>query len=122
MVYTSKCKKYFVSRTSCHYYYSKNNVQVHVCTHYTLGTHVLTGLASRQVKSTTDTSAVGTRKAIPVNLLKINYYQHSLCLITVQYKVFSSLSEQVYNLTYPFREGITFPTAFAAPVVAGIIF
>ena len=91
-------------------------------THYTLGTHVLTGLASRQVKSTTDTSAVGTRKAIPVNLLKINYYQHSLCLITVQYKVFSSLSKQVYNLTYPFREGITFPTAFAAPVVAGIIF
>jgi hypothetical protein len=44
----------------------------------------------RQVKSTTDTSAVGTRKAIPVNL--------------------------------PFRSGITLPTAFAAPVLEGMMF
>ena len=41
------------------------------------------------VKSTTETSAVGTLKAIPVNL--------------------------------PSSSGITFPTAFAAPVEAGII-
>ena len=42
------------------------------------------------VKSTTDTFATGTRKAIPVNL--------------------------------PLRDGITLPTAFAAPVAAGIMF
>lgn len=42
------------------------------------------------VKSTTDTFATGTRKAIPVNL--------------------------------PLSDGITLPTAFAAPVAAGIMF
>ena len=42
------------------------------------------------VKSTTETSAVGTRNAIPVS--------------------------------FPFNSGMTFPTALAAPVEAGIIF
>jgi len=47
-------------------------------------------LFSLTVKSTTETSGVGTRKAMPVN--------------------------------FPFSSGITFPTAFAAPVEAGMIF
>ena len=42
------------------------------------------------VKSTTETSGVGTRKAMPVSL--------------------------------PFKLGITFPTALAAPVEAGMMF
>src|SRR5690606_1345008 len=42
------------------------------------------------VKSTTETSAVGTRNDIPVN--------------------------------FPFKDGITFPTAFAAPVEDGMMF
>merc|ERR1719159_1238750 len=46
--------------------------------------------SSLQVKSTTDTSGVGTRKAMPVSL--------------------------------PFRDGMTFPTALAAPVAAGMMF
>merc|ERR1711979_184789 len=50
----------------------------------------LAGFSSRQVKSTTDTSGVGTRKAIPVS--------------------------------FPFTSGITFPTAFAAPVDDGMMF
>merc|ERR1711972_779061 len=50
----------------------------------------LAGFSNRQVKSTTDTSGVGTRKAIPVS--------------------------------FPFTSGITFPTAFAAPVDEGMMF
>ena len=46
-------------------------------------------MLSRAVRSTTDTSAVGTRNAIPVIL--------------------------------PFREGITRPTALAAPVEVGMM-
>ena len=49
-----------------------------------------TAFSNRQVKSTTETSAVGTRNDIPVSL--------------------------------PFNAGITFPTAFAAPVDDGIMF
>src|SRR5689334_17290351 len=45
--------------------------------------------SSRQVRSTTDTSAVGTRNDMPVNL--------------------------------PFKAGITLPTAFAAPVLDGMM-
>src|SRR5574344_760658 len=48
------------------------------------------GFAKLQVKSTTETSTVGTLNDIPVN--------------------------------FPFNDGITFPTAFAAPVDDGIIF
>merc|ERR1719453_1610957 len=48
------------------------------------------GFSRLHVKSTTDTSGVGTRKAIPVN--------------------------------FPFSSGITFPTAFAAPVDEGMMF
>merc|ERR1712168_1421899 len=48
------------------------------------------GFSRRQVRSTTDTSGVGTRNAIPVS--------------------------------FPFSEGITLPTAFAAPVEAGMMF
>mmetsp|Transcript_123183 Transcript_123183/g.330838 ORF Transcript_123183/g.330838 Transcript_123183/m.330838 type:complete len:227 (+) Transcript_123183:59-739(+) len=51
---------------------------------------ILAGLSSLQVKSTTDTSGVGTRNAMPVSL--------------------------------PFSEGMTLPTAFAAPVEEGIMF
>jgi len=47
-------------------------------------------LLSLTVRSTTDTSGVGTRKAIPVS--------------------------------FPFSSGITFPTALAAPVEAGMMF
>merc|ERR1719471_955901 len=50
----------------------------------------LAGFSSRQVKSTTDTSGVGTRNAMPVS--------------------------------FPFRAGSTFPTAFAAPVEEGMMF
>mmetsp|Transcript_845 Transcript_845/g.1124 ORF Transcript_845/g.1124 Transcript_845/m.1124 type:complete len:224 (-) Transcript_845:198-869(-) len=50
----------------------------------------LAPFSSTTVRSTTDTSAVGTRKAMPVSL--------------------------------PFRVGITFPTALAAPVEEGITF
>uniref|UniRef100_A0A5F8H9Y9 Uncharacterized protein n=1 Tax=Monodelphis domestica TaxID=13616 RepID=A0A5F8H9Y9_MONDO len=50
----------------------------------------LAGFSRRQVRSTTDTSGIGTRKAIPVS--------------------------------FPFRSGITLPTALAAPVAAGMIF
>ena len=46
-------------------------------------------MLSRAVRSTTDTSAVGTRKAMPVIL--------------------------------PFRDGITRPTALAAPVEVGMM-
>merc|ERR1719235_1228937 len=46
--------------------------------------------SSLHVRSTTDTSGVGTRKAMPVSL--------------------------------PFKDGITFPTAFAAPVADGMMF
>merc|ERR1719253_1077386 len=46
--------------------------------------------SSLQVRSTTDTSGVGTRKAMPVSL--------------------------------PFRDGMTLPTALAAPVAAGMMF
>lgn len=49
-----------------------------------------TAFFRRHVKSTTDTSGTGTRKAIPVS--------------------------------FPFKSGITLPTAFAAPVDAGMIF
>ena len=48
------------------------------------------GRLSLQVRSTTDTSSVGTLSDIPVN--------------------------------FPIKDGITFPTALAAPVVEGIIF
>ena len=48
------------------------------------------GLSRLHVKSTTETSTVGTLNAIPVN--------------------------------FPFNDGITFPTAFAAPVDDGIMF
>jgi hypothetical protein len=51
---------------------------------------ILFTLARRTVKSTTDTSGVGTRKAIPVS--------------------------------FPFKAGMTFPTALAAPVEAGMMF
>mmetsp|Transcript_7998 Transcript_7998/g.19213 ORF Transcript_7998/g.19213 Transcript_7998/m.19213 type:complete len:211 (-) Transcript_7998:407-1039(-) len=51
---------------------------------------MLAGFSSLQVRSTTDTSGVGTRKAIPVS--------------------------------FPFSSGMTFPTAFAAPVAAGMMF
>merc|ERR1719359_319508 len=47
-------------------------------------------LSSLHVRSTTDTSGVGTRKAIPVSL--------------------------------PLSEGMTLPTAFAAPVADGMMF
>src|SRR3954466_7332945 len=47
------------------------------------------GRARRHVRATTDTSATGTRKAIPVS--------------------------------FPFKSGITFPTAFAAPVLDGMM-
>merc|ERR1719472_541955 len=47
-------------------------------------------LPSLAVRSTTDTSGVGTRKAMPVSL--------------------------------PFSDGITLPTAFAAPVAEGMMF
>src|SRR5512139_665508 len=50
----------------------------------------LAGLASSTVRSTTETSDVGTRKAIPVSFL--------------------------------LSSGITFPTAFAAPVDDGMMF
>merc|ERR1719471_1341667 len=50
----------------------------------------LAGFSSLQVKSTTDTSGVGTRNAMPVS--------------------------------FPFRAGSTFPTAFAAPVEEGMMF
>src|SRR3989338_4851427 len=50
----------------------------------------LAGFASLQVRSTTETLAVGTRNAMPVN--------------------------------FPFKDGITFPTALAAPVEEGIMF
>src|SRR5215472_1758699 len=49
----------------------------------------LAGFVNRQVKSTTETFTVGTRKDIPVNL--------------------------------PLRSGMTLPTAFAAPVLDGMI-
>mmetsp|Transcript_10564 Transcript_10564/g.21258 ORF Transcript_10564/g.21258 Transcript_10564/m.21258 type:complete len:300 (-) Transcript_10564:525-1424(-) len=48
------------------------------------------GVASRKVTSTTETSGVGTRNAIPVN--------------------------------FPLSSGMTFPTAFAAPVEDGMMF
>ena len=48
------------------------------------------GFSKLHVRSTTETSGVGTLNAIPVN--------------------------------FPFKSGITFPTAFAAPVDDGIIF
>merc|ERR1719506_2155679 len=48
------------------------------------------GFWSLHVRSTTETSGVGTRKAIPVS--------------------------------FPFKDGITLPTAFAAPVADGITF
>merc|ERR1719195_1548095 len=50
----------------------------------------LAGFSRRHVKSTTETSGVGTRKAMPVS--------------------------------FPFTDGSTLPTAFAAPVEDGIIF
>merc|ERR1719392_514798 len=51
---------------------------------------ILAPFSMRAVRSTTDTSGVGTRKAIPVS--------------------------------FPFNSGITLPTAFAAPVAAGMMF
>mmetsp|Transcript_75114 Transcript_75114/g.170098 ORF Transcript_75114/g.170098 Transcript_75114/m.170098 type:complete len:211 (-) Transcript_75114:366-998(-) len=51
---------------------------------------MLAPLPSLQVRSTTDTSGVGTRKAMPVSL--------------------------------PFRDGMTLPTALAAPVEEGMMF
>merc|ERR1719473_1965370 len=50
---------------------------------------ILAGFSILQVKSTTETSGVGTRKAIPVS--------------------------------FPLTDGITLPTAFAAPVEDGMI-
>merc|ERR1719316_137700 len=51
---------------------------------------MLASFSSLHVKSTTDTSGVGTRNAIPVS--------------------------------FPLRDGITLPTAFAAPVADGMMF
>merc|ERR1719502_1497365 len=51
---------------------------------------MVASFSSLHVKSTTETSGVGTRNAIPVSL--------------------------------PFRDGITLPTAFAAPVAEGMMF
>merc|ERR1719198_2334119 len=51
---------------------------------------MLAPFCNLQVKSTTETSGVGTRNAIPVSL--------------------------------PFKDGITLPTAFAAPVADGMMF
>merc|ERR1719472_220169 len=51
---------------------------------------MVASFSSLHVKSTTDTSGVGTRNAIPVSL--------------------------------PFSDGITLPTAFAAPVADGMMF
>merc|ERR1719367_502757 len=50
----------------------------------------LAGFSSLHVRSTTETSGVGTRNAMPVSL--------------------------------PFRDGMTFPTALAAPVEEGMMF
>merc|ERR1719408_1020400 len=51
---------------------------------------ILAGFESRQVRSTTDTSGVGTRNAMPVSL--------------------------------PLSDGMTLPTALAAPVADGMMF
>ena len=85
----------------------------------------LTGLVKRQVKSTTDTLGVGTRKAIPVNFLYL-CEKHVHILYTkhdhIYMKHARSRTHQCLHTTYPSKAGITLPTAFAAPVVAGIIF
>uniref|UniRef100_A0A8C3CJU9 Uncharacterized protein n=1 Tax=Cairina moschata TaxID=8855 RepID=A0A8C3CJU9_CAIMO len=76
---------------------------------YSLST-TLTGFSRRQVRSTTETLGVGTRKAIPVSFLA------SQAPATT-----SSLNPRKAN-THPLSSGMTFPTALAAPVEAGIMF
>merc|ERR1719296_389522 len=58
----------------------------------------------RQVKSTTDTSMVGTRNAIPVSFP----WRDGMTLVTA--------------LAAPVEDGMTLVTAFAAPVEDGMMF
>ncbi len=68
----------------------------------------VTGFSRRQVKSTTDTSGVGTRKDIPVNLP----LSDGITFPTY----FQNKTKVIKNLN------INQQTALAAPVVDGIIF
>lgn len=102
------------------------------------------GWARRQVRSTTDTSGVGTRNAIPVSFLENptlgqeseprDFSVHPPSLPLSPQQTPQGLGASLVLLEcaphpgcsflplYPLRSGMTLPTALAAPVEAGMMF
>uniref|UniRef100_A0A4X1UWF2 Uncharacterized protein n=1 Tax=Sus scrofa TaxID=9823 RepID=A0A4X1UWF2_PIG len=78
-----------------------------------------TGFSRRQVRSTTDTLGVGTRKAMPVSFLGTRgskQSQHHPCWCP------RHPGQESSKEPHPLSSGMTLPTALAAPVEAGMMF
>lgn len=102
------------------------------------------GWARRQVRSTTDTSGVGTRNAIPVSFLENptlgrvselkDFSVHLPSPLLFPQEMPQGLRTSLVYLrcalypgcsllpSYPLSAGMTLPTALAAPVEAGMMF
>lgn len=89
---------------------------------------LLTGFSKRQVRSTTETFGVGTRKAMPVSFLWVGGMRRERSKFISIFHTRKALRHLggggvvEKRSPYPFSSGITLPTAFAAPVEAGIMF
>ena len=71
------------------------------------------GLSSRQVKSTTETSGVGTRKAMPVNLPQLGWWLNALMAMSAphMHQTWTVQALRTAVGPWPFNAGITLPTA-----------